>query len=144
MTAKNSLHARTPSAARTLLENLFTEHALTVRWTLVQKATDLAKAREWLESWTDVSEVEGILVKPLNGSHQAGYRGWTKIGRRHTTEAVVGAITGTPARPHPGPPAPRPARSSGSSGPPGWPVRRRRAGQRTASRLLRRTTRPVR
>ncbi|MFE1877682.1 ATP-dependent DNA ligase [Streptomyces sp. NPDC059496] len=59
----------------------------------------MAKAREWLESWTDVSGVEGILVKPLNGRYLPGYRGWTKIRRRDTTEAIVGAITGTMTRP---------------------------------------------
>ncbi|ARE79525.1 ATP-dependent DNA ligase (plasmid) [Streptomyces sp. Sge12] len=84
---------------RTLLENLFTEHALTAPWTLCPMTTDLAKAREWLESWTDVSGVEGILVKPLNGRYLAGYRGWTKIRRRDTTETIVGAITGTLTRP---------------------------------------------
>ncbi|WP_240805662.1 hypothetical protein [Streptomyces sp. A1547] len=29
----------------------------------------------------------------------AGYRGWTKIRRRDTTEAVIGAVTGTLTRP---------------------------------------------
>ncbi|MGW3327678.1 ATP-dependent DNA ligase [Streptomyces virginiae] len=42
-----------------LLENLFSEHALTAPWTLCPQTTDLAEAREWLESWTDVSGVEG-------------------------------------------------------------------------------------
>ncbi|MFD6115575.1 hypothetical protein ACFWG0_36575 [Streptomyces yangpuensis] len=46
---------------RALLENLFTDRALAAPWTLVPQTTDLAKAREWLESWTDVSGVEGIL-----------------------------------------------------------------------------------
>ncbi|WP_405533821.1 ATP-dependent DNA ligase (plasmid) [Streptomyces avidinii] len=84
---------------RALLENLFSEHALTAPWTLCPQTTDLARAREWLESWTDVSGVEGILVKPLNGRYLPGYRGWTKIRRRDTTEAIVGAITGTLTRP---------------------------------------------
>ncbi|MFJ2598975.1 ATP-dependent DNA ligase [Streptomyces erythrochromogenes] len=61
--------------------------------------TTLAKAREWLESWTDVSGVEGILVKPLNSRYLPGYRGWTKIRRRDTAETIVGAITGTLTRP---------------------------------------------
>ncbi|MGW1641536.1 ATP-dependent DNA ligase [Streptomyces lavendulae] len=93
------LLARPYDERRAQLENLFSEHALTAPWTLVPQTTDLAKAREWLESWTDVSGVEGILVKPLNGRYQAGYRGWTKIRRRDTAEAIVGAITGTLARP---------------------------------------------
>ncbi|MEV7581695.1 ATP-dependent DNA ligase [Streptomyces erythrochromogenes] len=93
------LLARPYDERRAQLENLFAEHALTAPWTLVPQTTDLAKAREWLESWTDVSGVEGILVKPLNGRYQAGYRGWTKFRRRDTAEAIVGAITGTLARP---------------------------------------------
>ncbi|MFD8789441.1 ATP-dependent DNA ligase [Streptomyces vinaceus] len=84
---------------RALLENLFSEHALTAPWTLCPQTTDLAKAREWLESWTDVSGVEGILIKPLNSRYLPGYRGWTKIRRRDTTETIVGAITGTLTRP---------------------------------------------
>ncbi|MEU3774331.1 hypothetical protein AB0F11_14225 [Streptomyces sp. NPDC032472] len=46
---------------RALLEELFTDYALMPPWTLVPMTTDLAKAREWLESWTDVCGVEGIL-----------------------------------------------------------------------------------
>ncbi|WP_051838201.1 hypothetical protein [Streptomyces sp. NRRL F-2580] len=84
---------------RTLLENLFSQHTLTAPWTLCPQTTDLAKAREWLESWTDVSGVEGILIKPLNSRYLTGYRGWTKIRRRDTTETIVGAITGTLSRP---------------------------------------------
>ncbi|MGW8782592.1 ATP-dependent DNA ligase [Streptomyces sp. NPDC055796] len=61
---------------RTLLEGLFSEHALTAPWTLCPQTTDLAKARECLESWTDVSGVEGILIKPLNSRYLPGYRGW--------------------------------------------------------------------
>ncbi|MEU7068423.1 RNA ligase family protein [Streptomyces sp. NPDC046161] len=84
---------------RSLLEALFSDHALTAPWTLVPMTTDLAKAREWLESWTDVSGVEGIVCKPLTGRYLPGYRGWTKIKRRDTTEAIVGAITGSLTRP---------------------------------------------
>ncbi|WP_327388122.1 hypothetical protein [Streptomyces sp. NBC_01207] len=39
-----------------------------------------------------------ILIKPLAGRYPPGYRGWTKIRRRDTTEAIVGAITGTLTR----------------------------------------------
>ncbi|MGW7452975.1 ATP-dependent DNA ligase, partial [Streptomyces sp. NPDC054787] len=84
---------------RALLESLFTDHALTAPWTLVSMTTDLAKAREWLESWTDVSGVEGLVVKPLTSRYLPGYRGWTKIRRRDSTEAIIGAVTGTLSRP---------------------------------------------
>ncbi|MEV4191251.1 ATP-dependent DNA ligase [Streptomyces toxytricini] len=85
---------------RALLENLFTDHALTAPWALVPMTTDLATAREWLESWTEVSGVEGIVAKGLASRYLPGYRGWTKIRRRDTTEAIIGAITGTLTRPH--------------------------------------------
>ncbi|MFD0723169.1 ATP-dependent DNA ligase [Streptomyces globosus] len=84
---------------RALLEGLFTDHALRAPWTLVPMATDAATAQEWLESWTDVPGVEGILAKPLTGRYLPGQRGWTKIRRRDSTEAVIGAVTGTLARP---------------------------------------------
>jgi ATP-dependent DNA ligase len=84
---------------RARLETLFTEHGLTAPWTLVSMTTDPVKAQEWLESWTDVSGVEGILIKGLNQRYLPGYRGWTKIRRRDTTEAIIGAITGSLARP---------------------------------------------
>ncbi|MFE6848636.1 hypothetical protein [Streptomyces sp. NPDC057686] len=51
---------------RALLEALFTDCALTAPWTLCPMTTDLAKAREWLETWTDVSGVEGIVVKGVS------------------------------------------------------------------------------
>ncbi|MCX5014951.1 ATP-dependent DNA ligase [Streptomyces sp. NBC_00555] len=83
---------------RSLLENLFSEHALTAPWTLCPMTTDLAKAQEWLHSWTDVSGVEGILIKRMSQRYLPGYRGWTKIRRRDTTEAIIGAVTGTLTR----------------------------------------------
>ncbi|WP_338120199.1 RNA ligase family protein [Streptomyces agglomeratus] len=60
---------------RALLEQLFTDHALTAPWTLCPTTTDLAKAREWLESWTDVSGVEGLVIKPLTSRYLPGYKG---------------------------------------------------------------------
>ncbi|MFE5861517.1 ATP-dependent DNA ligase [Streptomyces virginiae] len=93
------LLARPYAERRALLENLFSEHALTAPWTLCPMTTDLAQAREWLEPWTDVSGVEGILVKSMSQRYLPGYRGWTKIRRRDTTEAIIGAITGTLTRP---------------------------------------------
>ncbi|MFE2553657.1 ATP-dependent DNA ligase [Streptomyces sp. NPDC059355] len=61
--------------------------------------TDLATAQEWLETWTDVSAVEGLVIKPLTSKYLPNYRGWTKVRRRDTTEAIIGAVTGTLTRP---------------------------------------------
>ncbi|MCX5612533.1 hypothetical protein OHB39_33970 [Streptomyces sp. NBC_00047] len=60
------LLARLYPERRALLEELFTGHGLTAPapWTLCPMSTDLAKACEWLESWTDVSGVEGIVRSP--------------------------------------------------------------------------------
>ncbi|MCX4632659.1 hypothetical protein [Streptomyces sp. NBC_01443] len=62
---------------RALLEQLFTDHALTAPWTLCSLTTDLAKVRQWLETWTDVARVEGIVVKPLTSRYLPPYRGWS-------------------------------------------------------------------
>ncbi|MCX4625177.1 ATP-dependent DNA ligase [Streptomyces sp. NBC_01443] len=86
---------------RRRLEVLFAARALTAPWTLCPMTTDPAKAREWLEGWTDVTGVEGLVVKALNQRYRPGARdrAWTKIRRRNTTEAITGAITGTLTRP---------------------------------------------
>ncbi|MFD7631114.1 hypothetical protein ACFV7Q_34710 [Streptomyces sp. NPDC059851] len=84
---------------RAPLEQLFTDRTLTAPWVLVPMTTDLAKAREWLETWTDVSGVEGLLIKPLTSKYLPSYRGWTKVRRRDTTEAIIGAVTGTLTHP---------------------------------------------
>ncbi|GAA0271626.1 hypothetical protein GCM10010302_06530 [Streptomyces polychromogenes] len=60
---------------RALLEQLFADHALTAPRTLCPMTTDLAKAREWLQTWTEVSGVEVIVIKPLTGRYLPGYRG---------------------------------------------------------------------
>nr|WP_272254349.1 ATP-dependent DNA ligase [Streptomyces xanthophaeus] len=88
---------------RRRLEVLFAARALTVPWTLCPMTTDPDKALEWLEDGTDVSGVEGILIKNMNQCYRPGARdrAWTWIRRRNTTEAVIGAIAGTPARPQP-------------------------------------------
>ncbi|MGW9369634.1 ATP-dependent DNA ligase [Streptomyces xanthophaeus] len=84
---------------RRRLEVLFASRALTAPWTLCPMTTDVTVAREWLESWTDVSGVEGLVIKPLSSRYLPNYRGWSKIRRRDTTEAIIGAITGTLTRP---------------------------------------------
>ncbi|MEU3776935.1 cell division protein ZapE [Streptomyces sp. NPDC032472] len=93
------LLARPYATRRALWEELFTARALKAPWTWCPMTTDLAKAREWLESRTDVSGVEGVVVKPLNSRYMAGYRGWTEIRPRETTEAIIGAVTATLTRP---------------------------------------------
>ncbi|WP_240802095.1 ATP-dependent DNA ligase [Streptomyces sp. A1136] len=83
---------------RLRLEALFTGHRLKSSWTLCPMTTDLITAQKWLDTWTDVPGLEGIVVKAMNQLYQPGYRSWHKR-RRDTTEAIIGAITGTLLRP---------------------------------------------
>ncbi|MFP1629894.1 ATP-dependent DNA ligase [Streptomyces sp. 5K101] len=84
---------------RDALENLFQEHGLTPPWTLCPMTTDPALAQEWLTSWTRVPGVEGVVIKGLRQRYVPGARAWFKVRRRETTEAVIGAVTGSLARP---------------------------------------------
>ncbi|MER6781970.1 hypothetical protein ABT331_34435 [Streptomyces sp. NPDC000659] len=93
---------------RRRLEVLFVSRALTPPWTLCPMTTDAATAGEWLESWTDVLGLEGVVAKPMGAPYQRSRRSWIKIKRRDTGEAIVGAITGTLT--HPPAPRPRPPR----------------------------------
>ncbi|MEU6895893.1 ATP-dependent DNA ligase [Streptomyces sp. NPDC046557] len=77
---------------RLRLEALFAAHRLKTPWTLCPMTTDLIKAQKWLESWTYVSGLEGIVVKAMNQPYQPGYRGWYKLRRRDTVEAITGTL----------------------------------------------------
>lgn len=85
---------------RQRLERLFATHRLGAPWTLCPMTTELVKAEQWLETWSGaVAGLEGIVVKPMRQPYQPGSRGWYKLRRRDTTEAIIGATTGTFARP---------------------------------------------
>ncbi|GAA4340838.1 ATP-dependent DNA ligase [Streptomyces venetus] len=83
---------------RAALEELFAELGLTAPFTLCPSTTDPALAREWL-SWT-AAAVEGLCFKRLEESYRGGVRSWRKYKVRVTTEAVIGAVTGSLAAPH--------------------------------------------
>ncbi|MFE1521100.1 hypothetical protein ACFW9I_30385 [[Kitasatospora] papulosa] len=40
-----------------------------------------------------------MVAKSLTGLYRPGVRGWTKVRRRNTTEALIGGITGSLRRP---------------------------------------------
>lgn len=82
---------------RAALEALSAERGLTAPWVLCPSATDPALAREWL-SWT-AAGVEGLCFKRLEESYRGGVRSWRKYKVRVTTEAVIGAVTGSLAAP---------------------------------------------
>lgn len=66
--------------------------------TVCPQTTDPAEAREWLDAWT-AQGVEGLVIKPLTGRYQPGRRGWRKLRRRHTTEAIVAGVLGPVSQP---------------------------------------------
>ncbi|MGW7106545.1 ATP-dependent DNA ligase [Streptomyces xanthophaeus] len=57
---------------RVRLEALVADHRLASPWTLRPMTTDLIKAQQWLESWTEIADVEGIVVKTMNQLYQPG------------------------------------------------------------------------
>ncbi|MFB6984498.1 hypothetical protein [Streptomyces sp. NPDC056304] len=61
--------------------------------------TDLTIAQEWLTSWTNVPGVASLVIRRLGQKYRPGVRGWRKIRRRETTEAINGGLSGTLHRP---------------------------------------------
>ncbi|MFI5688377.1 ATP-dependent DNA ligase [Streptomyces sp. NPDC051636] len=82
---------------RKALEELFTGQQLPPPWTLCPATTDPQQAAEWLQ-WSSVG-MEGLVFKLLDQNYVPGWRGWRKYRSRHSTEAVIGAVTGTLATP---------------------------------------------
>lgn len=90
----------TPYVERRIrLEELFSECQLAAPWTLCPETTDTATAREWFTTWTEVPGIEGLVVRGSRQRYSPGARALIKVRRRDTTEAIIGAITGTPDRP---------------------------------------------
>ncbi|GHI33381.1 ATP-dependent DNA ligase [Streptomyces daghestanicus] len=78
---------------RAALESLFAGHCLEAPLTLCPSTTDPATARRWLE-WT-AAGLEGLCFKRLDEPYVRGARSWRKYKVRATTEAIVGAVTGS-------------------------------------------------
>ncbi|WP_229925604.1 ATP-dependent DNA ligase [Streptomyces longispororuber] len=84
---------------RAALEQVFADRGLGAPWALCPSTTDPAMVREWL-TWTTATGLEGVLFKPLDSLYRPGVRGvWKKYKPRETTEALVGAVTGSAAAP---------------------------------------------
>lgn len=83
---------------RAALESLFRDHDLRAPWSLTPNTPDPGLARAWAEEWA-ASGVEGVVAKGAGQPYLPGRRGWQKYRHTDTAEAVVGAVTGSPARP---------------------------------------------
>ncbi|MFF3166790.1 ATP-dependent DNA ligase [Streptomyces sp. NPDC003273] len=77
---------------RAALGELFADRGLEAPLTLCPSTTDPAVARGWLE-WA-AAGVEGLCFKRLDEPYRP-VRSWRKYKVRVTTEAVVGAVTGS-------------------------------------------------
>ncbi|GGV90691.1 ATP-dependent DNA ligase [Streptomyces massasporeus] len=82
---------------RAALESLFAARRLTAPWALCPSTTEEATVREWL-TWAAVG-MEGVVFKRLDSPYQPAVRGWQKYKVRDTTEAIVGAVTGSVGSP---------------------------------------------
>ncbi|MCM3267018.1 ATP-dependent DNA ligase [Streptomyces thermoviolaceus] len=82
---------------RTALESVFAARQLSAPWVLCPSTTDPDTVREWL-TWASVG-MEGVIFKRLDSVYEPTVRGWRKYKVRETTEAIVGAVTGTLASP---------------------------------------------
>ncbi|UUA11587.1 MULTISPECIES: ATP-dependent DNA ligase [Streptomyces] len=81
---------------RAALEALFAERGLAAPLTLCPSTTDPAVAAQWL-TWT-AAGLEGLCFKRLDEPYLP-VRSWRKYKVRVTTEAIVGAVTGSLAAP---------------------------------------------
>lgn len=79
------------------MEELFAQCRLQPPWTLCPSTTDPAVAAEMLR-WS-AAGLEGLMFKRLEQPYRGGVRAWQKYRVRHSTEAVVGAVTGALASP---------------------------------------------
>lgn len=95
-----SLIARPYRERRTVLEALFEQFELGEPWRLSPATTDPDTIGKWLTEWVEKYGTEGLVWKGPESSYQPGRRVWPKYRLRWTTEAVIGAVTGTVARPH--------------------------------------------
>ncbi|WP_228978590.1 hypothetical protein [Streptomyces sp. DH12] len=82
---------------RAELEALFAGRGLVAPFTLHPSTTDPATATEWL-TWT-AAGVKGLCFKRLDQPYTGGGRAWHKYKVRATTEAIVGAVSGSLAAP---------------------------------------------
>ncbi|MEW2810912.1 ATP-dependent DNA ligase [Streptomyces massasporeus] len=81
---------------RAALEALFAEHGLAAPLTLCLSTTDPAVAAQWL-TWT-AAGMEGLCFKRLDEPYLP-VRSWRKYKVRVTSEAIIGAVTGSLAAP---------------------------------------------
>ena len=92
------LRHRPLAARRAALEDLLVDLPGTSALTLGLQTRDPDQAREWFDSFA-AAGIEGLVIKAGDHPYRPGVRGWWKVKHYATTEAIVGGVTGTLARP---------------------------------------------
>ncbi|WTJ96492.1 ATP-dependent DNA ligase [Streptomyces sp. NBC_01537] len=82
---------------RAARESVFAARRLSAPRVLCPSTTVVDVVREWL-TWASVG-MEGVVFKRLDDAYRPSVRGWQKYKVRETSEAIVGAITGSLAVP---------------------------------------------
>ncbi|MEV8548175.1 ATP-dependent DNA ligase [Streptomyces sp. NPDC051572] len=93
------LLARPYRERRATLEDLFARDVLTAPFTLCPATTERATALDWLDPAWGAAGIEGVVVKGASQPYLPGKRAWIKVRARATSEAVIGAVTGTLTNP---------------------------------------------
>lgn len=86
------------SQRRALLEDLFATVPAAGVLALGMQTREEAEARTWFETM-HVAGVEGLVIKPARSTYEGGVRGWLKLKRRASVDAVVGGVVGSLRRP---------------------------------------------
>ncbi len=86
------------SERRRLVEQLLADQDSAAVVVLGLQTDDFDTATVWLESLAAVG-VEGIVAKRATGVYRPGARGWSKIKRYASTEAIIGGVTGSLEQP---------------------------------------------
>lgn len=84
---------------RAALQELFATRRLSAPWALCPQTDDRDAALAWLDPVWGAVGIEGIVIKSSDSRYVPGARGWSKLRSRTTTEAIIGAITGTTRAP---------------------------------------------
>jgi ATP-dependent DNA ligase len=79
---------------RSVLERLLADSRPPLQ--LSPQTTDYDVAAEWMRQYAAAPVgLEGVVAKGLADPYRSDHRGWLKVRVRDTTEAIVGAVTGT-------------------------------------------------
>ncbi|WP_243708799.1 ATP-dependent DNA ligase [Actinomadura sp. GC306] len=79
---------------RAVLEALLGAAPPHARVVVSPQTDDAEEAALWFDVFA-AQGVEGLVVKDADGPYREGRRGWRKVKRRITAEAIVGGLTGT-------------------------------------------------